>query len=167
MANGFPLSKVKGGNWVLRHFQQLRSYRDKIETLNREKIPIFTKSSKGSFSCRMTNAAHLYSKVWLYIVQALINLPPKMANGFLLLSVLLVKHCMVSLTLVPGETPFEWHTSSCSSFCQVALSESLWSKSTDVASNLLPGRHNSFCFLKNFWFYSISCQLWPLCIHTK
>ena len=26
-------------NWVLRRFQQLRSYRDEIETQNREKIP--------------------------------------------------------------------------------------------------------------------------------
>ena len=36
----------------LRRFQQLRSYRDEIETRNREEIP--SNSSKGSFSCRKT-----------------------------------------------------------------------------------------------------------------
>ena len=29
----------EGRNWVLRSFQQLRSYRDEIETRNREEIP--------------------------------------------------------------------------------------------------------------------------------
>ena len=29
----------KGRNWVLRRFQQLRSYHDEIETRNREEIP--------------------------------------------------------------------------------------------------------------------------------
>ena len=29
----------EGRNWVLCHFQQLRSYRDEIETWNREEIP--------------------------------------------------------------------------------------------------------------------------------
>ena len=29
----------EGRNWVLRRFQQLRSYRDEIETRNREEIP--------------------------------------------------------------------------------------------------------------------------------
>ena len=29
----------EGRNWVLRRFQQLRSYRDEIETQNREEIP--------------------------------------------------------------------------------------------------------------------------------
>ena len=30
---------VEGRNWVLRRFQQLRSYRDEIETWNREESP--------------------------------------------------------------------------------------------------------------------------------
>ena len=34
------LGKMKEGrNWVLRRFQQLRSYHDEIETRNREEIP--------------------------------------------------------------------------------------------------------------------------------
>ena len=31
--------RKEGRNWVLRRFQQLRSYRDEIETQNREEIP--------------------------------------------------------------------------------------------------------------------------------
>ena len=31
--------RKEGRNWVLRRFQQLRSYRDEIETRNREEIP--------------------------------------------------------------------------------------------------------------------------------
>ena len=31
--------RKEGRNWVLHRFQQLRSYRDEIETRNREEIP--------------------------------------------------------------------------------------------------------------------------------
>ena len=31
--------RKEGRNWVLRRFQQLRSYRDEIKTRNREEIP--------------------------------------------------------------------------------------------------------------------------------
>ena len=31
-------NELKGGYWFLCHFQQLRSYHDEIETLNREEI---------------------------------------------------------------------------------------------------------------------------------
>ena len=31
--------RKEGRNWALRRFQQLRSYRDEIETRNREEIP--------------------------------------------------------------------------------------------------------------------------------
>ena len=31
--------KKEGRNWVLRRFQQLRYYRDEIETWNRQEIP--------------------------------------------------------------------------------------------------------------------------------
>ena len=31
--------RKEGSNWVLRRFQQLRSYRDESETRNREEIP--------------------------------------------------------------------------------------------------------------------------------
>ena len=37
--NLFYTSRKEGRNWVLRLFQQLRSYRDEIETRNREEIP--------------------------------------------------------------------------------------------------------------------------------
>ena len=45
----------KGRNVFSSHFQQLRSYRDKIENpeLGRNSF-LFTNSSKGSFSCRRT-----------------------------------------------------------------------------------------------------------------
>ena len=32
-------TRKEGRNWVLRRFQQLRSYRNEIETRNREEIP--------------------------------------------------------------------------------------------------------------------------------
>ena len=49
------LGKV-GRNWVLHRFQQLnRSYRDEIETRNREEIPYSSRIvPMGSFCCRRT-----------------------------------------------------------------------------------------------------------------
>ena len=35
----YLIRNKEGRNWVLRRFQQLRSYRDEIETRNREEIP--------------------------------------------------------------------------------------------------------------------------------
>ena len=55
--------RKEGRKWVLRRFQQLRSYHHKIETWNRDEIfLLFTNSSKGSFSYRRTIARGGLSK---------------------------------------------------------------------------------------------------------
>ena len=57
----------EGRNWVLRRFQQLRPYRDEIETRNREEIPYSSQIAPRGLSVAegpyavLHNAAHLYS----------------------------------------------------------------------------------------------------------
>ena len=59
--------RKEGRNWVLRRFQQLRSYRDEIETRNREEIPYSSRIVPRGLSVAdgpeaiLHNAAHLYS----------------------------------------------------------------------------------------------------------
>ena len=55
----------EGRNWVLRRFQQLRSYRDEIETRNRKEIPYSSRLVPRGLSVAerpqtvFHNAAHL------------------------------------------------------------------------------------------------------------
>ena len=57
----------EGRNWVLRRFQQLRSYRDEIETCNREEIPYSSRIVPRGLSVAeepktvLKNTVHLYS----------------------------------------------------------------------------------------------------------
>ena len=57
--------RKEGRNWVLRRFQQLRSYRDEIETQNREEIPYSSRIVLRGLSVAEgpqtvpNNAAHL------------------------------------------------------------------------------------------------------------
>ena len=57
----------EGRNWVLRPFQELRSYRYEIELRNQEEIPYFSRIVPsgllvaGGPEAVLHNAAHLYS----------------------------------------------------------------------------------------------------------
>ena len=58
--------RKEGRNWALRRFQQFRSYRDEIETRNREEIPLSLRLVPRGLvvaegpKTALQNTAHLY-----------------------------------------------------------------------------------------------------------